>query len=84
MQVNSYAPDTTAVDHLRLVLQGAGIVRFANNSLDAYKEKKDFVYVAIFIGRTGEVCRYFLFQTREGGSKVGTPGPCSLYLKVLR
>jgi hypothetical protein len=53
--VNSYSPDRPAVDHHRVILQGASIVRFGNTFLDTYKKGKNFVFVAIFIGdyRTG-------------------------------
>ena len=53
------------------MLQGASIVRFANSFLDAYKEKKNFVFVAVFIGDTGVADRYFMFQ-KENSEKVPT------------
>ena len=62
MEVNSYAPGRPAADYHRLMLQGASIVRFANTFLDAYKEKNNFVFVAIFISAGGLADRYFMFQ----------------------
>jgi hypothetical protein len=65
VEVNSYAPGRPAVDHHRLMLQGASIVRFANTFLDAYQEKRNFVFVAIFISAVGLADRYFMFQKRD-------------------
>jgi hypothetical protein len=50
------------VDLIRLMLQGASIVRFANTMPDAYKKEKDFVFVAIYIHNDGQVDRYLLYQ----------------------
>ena len=47
------------------MLQGASIVRFANTKLDPYKEQKNFVFVAIYIGFAGEVQRYLLYQNEK-------------------
>ena len=44
------------------MLQGASIVRFANTMLDAYKQEKDFVFVAIYIESNGQANRYVLYQ----------------------
>jgi hypothetical protein len=41
------------VDLIRMMLQGASVVRFANTKLDAYKKKKNFVFVAIYIDSSG-------------------------------
>jgi len=46
-----------------MLLQGAAIVRFANAFLDEFKEKKDFVLIAIFIQDSGTAIRHTLFQT---------------------
>ena len=70
VEVNPYSPDRLPVDHHRVILQGACIVRFANTFLDAYKER-NFVFVAIFIGDTGLVDRYVLYQ-KEGSQEVRT------------
>ncbi len=61
------------------MLQGASVVRFAN-TLDAYKNEKNFVFVAVFVDDTGLTDRYVLFQ-RVGSRKVRAH---SLYIfKVL-
>jgi hypothetical protein len=65
VEVNSYSPGRPAVDHYRLMLQGASMVRFANNFLGAYKTERNFVFVAIFIGDTGVADRYLMFQKRN-------------------
>ena len=71
VEVNSNSPDRPAVDHHRVILLGASIVRFANTFLDAYKKERNFVFVAIFIGDTGLVDRYVLYQ-KEGSQEVRT------------
>ena len=53
------------MDLFRLMLQGASIVRFANTKLDAYKEQKNFVFVAIYIDFNGDVQRYLLYQNEK-------------------
>lgn len=73
--VNSHS-DRPPVDHHRLMLQATGIVRFANTFLDAYKENKNFVFVAIFIDDTGLASRYFLYQ----GKSSDEVGMHSLYI----
>lgn len=79
VEVNSNPPDKPAVDLHRLMLQGASVVRFAN-TLDAYKNEKNFVFVAVFVDNTGLTDRYVLFQ-RVGSRKVRA---LSLYIfKVL-
>ncbi|KAH9041661.1 kinase-like domain-containing protein [Lactarius pseudohatsudake] len=57
------------VDHDRLMLQGASVVRFANTTLDTYKIEKNFVFVAIYISGDGRADRYVLYQ-RKGSDKV--------------
>ena len=69
VEVNS-TQNQPQVDRIRLMLQGASIVRFANTNLDAYKERKDFVFVAIYIDNKGEVERYLLYQ--DTGNRVRT------------
>jgi hypothetical protein len=53
------------VDLIRLMLQGASIVRFANTMLDAYKKEKDFIFVTIYIHNDGQVDRYLLYQDKK-------------------
>ncbi|KAF8258396.1 kinase-like domain-containing protein [Lactarius quietus] len=62
--------DRYPVYYIRLMVQAASIVRFAN-TLDTYKKEKDFVFVAIFIFRAGVVRRTLLYQNRnKDGDKV--------------
>ena len=63
------------------MLQGASIVRFANTFLDAYKEKRNFVFVAIFIGDLGLADRYFMFQ-KTGSEKVHSRALLSYVIKI--
>ena len=65
VEVNSNPPGGEAVDHHRLIIQGASVVRFANSFLDAYKAEKDFIFVAIFFTGTAEAVRYLLYQKKE-------------------
>ncbi|KAH9080330.1 kinase-like domain-containing protein [Lactarius deliciosus] len=46
------------------MLQGASVVRFAN-TLDTYKNEKNFVFVAIFISGAGQADRYVLYQKKD-------------------
>ncbi|KAH9995504.1 kinase-like domain-containing protein [Russula vinacea] len=69
VEVNSHSPDRPPVDHHRVILQGASVVRFANTFLDAYKKERNFIYVAIFISDIGQVDRYLLYQ-KEGSRRV--------------
>ena len=65
VEVNSYARDRPALDHNRLLLQGAFVVRFANGFLDAYKKKKSFAFVTIFITAEGMAVRHILYQAMD-------------------
>ncbi|KAH9052933.1 hypothetical protein EDB83DRAFT_2265766 [Lactarius deliciosus] len=69
VEVDSNSPDRPAMDHHRLMLQGASVVRFANTTLDTYKIDKNFVFVAIYISGDGHADRYVLYQ-RKGSDKV--------------
>ena len=53
---DSYPPDL-----VRMLLQGAFIVHFAN-TLRAYKDKRSFVLVTVYMRGDGEATRYSLFQ----------------------
>ncbi|KAH9160311.1 kinase-like domain-containing protein [Lactarius sanguifluus] len=64
VEVDSNSSDRPAEDHHRLMLQGASVVRFAN-TLDTYKNEKNFVFVAIFISSTGQADRYVLYQKKD-------------------
>ncbi len=48
---------------VRMLLQGAAIVRFANTFLTAFQ--KDFVLAAIFVWEDGRAPRYALFQEQN-------------------
>ena len=48
-----------------MLLEGAAIVRFANTFLDAFKAKKDFILVVIFVWDDGQVSRCSLFQQQH-------------------
>ena len=62
VEVNSTTTKHRPVDLVRMLLQGAAIVRFANKFLDKYQTKKDFVLIAIFIRDAGTATCYTLFQ----------------------
>lgn len=64
VKTGSNSPGRAAMDHQCLMLQGASIIRFANTYLEAYKEKRDFVFVAIFISDVGQADRYLIYQTK--------------------
>ncbi|KAH9961317.1 hypothetical protein BC827DRAFT_340955 [Russula dissimulans] len=49
-------------DEIRMLLEGAAVVRFASGFLDEFKAKKDFVLNAMFIWEYDHVGRYTLFQ----------------------
>ena len=55
---DSYPPDL-----VRMLLQGAFIVHFAN-TLRAYKDKRSFVLVTVYMRSDGEITRFLLFQRR--------------------
>ncbi|KAF8263658.1 hypothetical protein EI94DRAFT_567713 [Lactarius quietus] len=70
VEVNSGRPQQDVLgygvlDHRRLMLQGASIVRLANQYLDTYKEEKNFFFVAIYIGHNGEAMRHIMYQTMD-------------------
>ncbi|KAH8982946.1 kinase-like domain-containing protein [Lactarius deliciosus] len=69
VEVDSNSPDRPAVDHHRLMLQGASVVRFPNTTLDTYKIDKNFVFVAIYISGDGQAHRYVLYQ-KKGSDEV--------------
>ncbi|KAH8979252.1 hypothetical protein EDB92DRAFT_2118863 [Lactarius akahatsu] len=64
VEANASSSERPAVDHHRLMLQGASVVRFAN-TLDTYKNEKNFVFVAIFISGAGQADRYVLYQKKD-------------------
>ena len=66
------------MDLIRMLLEGAAIVRFANTFLNAFRQAKNFVLCAIFIWNNGAATRYTLFQ-RQNGHEVC----CVLYISKL-
>ena len=52
-------------DLIRMLLQGAATVRFADTFLDTFKGRKDFVLVAIYIWDNGKTTRHILFQRQN-------------------
>ncbi|KAH9960197.1 kinase-like domain-containing protein [Russula dissimulans] len=50
---------------VRLLLEGAAIVRFANTFLEAFRRAKNFVLCAVIILSNGEVIRYTLYQEQD-------------------
>ncbi|KAH9168845.1 kinase-like domain-containing protein [Lactarius sanguifluus] len=68
--VNSTLLGQSAVDHHRMMIQGASVVRFANTTLDTYKNEKNFVFVAIYISGSGQADRYLLYQRKDSGDEV--------------
>ena len=49
---------------VRMLFQGAAMVRFANTFLTAF-QKKDFALAAIFVWEDGRASRYALFQEQN-------------------
>lgn len=62
VDVQSTPGDDWPPELVRMLLEGAAIVRFANTFLDAFKEKKDFILVAVFVWNDGTAFQYSLFQ----------------------
>ena len=58
-------------DKHHLMVQAVSMVRYAN-TLRAYKEKKSFIFVAIFISHKALAERYLLFQQGEEPQHVRT------------
>ena len=70
------------VDKVRLILEGAAIVRFANTFVDTFKQKRDFVLIAVYIGRNGYAEAFTLFQKPNDQKEYGgamTGDVCVLY-----
>ncbi|KAH9003154.1 kinase-like domain-containing protein [Lactarius hatsudake] len=70
VEVGSTLLGQSAVDHHRMLIQGASVVRFANTTLDTYKTEKNFVFVAIYISVYGQAHRYVLYQRKDSDDKV--------------
>jgi hypothetical protein len=65
VEINSTNVKLWPTDLIRLLLQGAAIVRFANAFLEAFCEAKNFVLCAVFIWDDGEATRHILFQKQD-------------------
>ena len=72
VEVNSYLPDGPLAHHYRLILQGASIVRVTNVPFNAYKEKKNFGFVAVIINDIRIADRYSGLLYRKVGRKART------------
>lgn len=82
VEVNSTAAKVWPLDLIRMLLQGAALVRFANEFLGDFKEKRDFVLIAIFVRDAGTATRYALFQT---GSPQDSEAVCyAIYKRACR
>lgn len=57
-----------AQDELRLLLEAAFVVRFANKFDKTFNKKKNFILVAFYIASNGSATRYTLYQ--EGSEDV--------------
>ena len=47
------------------MLQAASIIQFVNTNLNVYDEKRDFMFVAIYINKQEKVKCYPLYQKDE-------------------
>jgi len=65
VEVNSTSTKPWPQDLLRMLVQGAAIVHFANIFLNTFKAKKSFVLVAIYVHDDGRATRYSLFQQQN-------------------
>jgi hypothetical protein len=62
VEINSNGSnDDMPPDCIRMLLQGVFVVRVAN-TLAEFKEKKDFVLVALYFHANGRASRYLLFE----------------------
>ncbi len=67
-------------DMVRMLLQGASVVRTANGFLDAFKDK-NFVLIAFYIFADGKVSRFILYQS---GTHPKRKVCCSSYTEVVQ
>ncbi|KAF8125462.1 kinase-like domain-containing protein [Boletus edulis] len=66
VQVNSTPKTQFPKDLRRMLATGAFIVRFANNFVSKFSQRKDFVLCTFFIAANGTATRYNLFQKLDG------------------
>ncbi len=62
MVVKSKPKEELPDDLIRMLLEGAAIVRFANRFLNTFIANGDFVLFAIYVWDNGKATRYSLFQ----------------------
>jgi hypothetical protein len=70
IEVNSTSANQPQYDHIRMLLQAASVVRFANQHLEKYRTDKSYVLMAAYIDSDGEVHRYIMFQDKQKGHDV--------------
>src|SRR5580658_9265374 len=62
VEINSTVTNVWPPDLILMLLSGASVVRFANEYLERFRTKKQFVLVAMFIQQNGEATLYLLYQ----------------------
>jgi hypothetical protein len=62
VEVNSHPKKLWPENLIRLLVQGASVVRFANKFVEKFKRKKDFVLFAMYVWDNAKITRYALFQ----------------------
>ena len=62
VEVKSTPGPSWPMDLIHMLTTGAYIVRLANKTIPAFREKKNFVLCAIFIWDDDDATRYVLFQ----------------------
>jgi len=68
VEVNSSLPGDWPQDLARMLLQGAAVVRLANTFMGAFKRKRNFVLVSVYIHADGTATRFTQYQV--GGDTV--------------
>ena len=63
-------------DDIRLLIQAASVVRFANLHLDKYQTNRDFFLVSVYIHKSGQADRRIVYQDPDTSRTVrGIPSP---------
>ncbi|KAJ8520604.1 hypothetical protein ONZ45_g2588 [Pleurotus djamor] len=57
-------------DFIRMLIQGASLVRLANQHLDPFKREKTFILVCVFVRNEGTIDWLTLFQSPAQGDRV--------------
>jgi hypothetical protein len=68
IQVNSTETECCPEEEVRMLLQGAAVVRFANTFLEDYNQHQTFVLVAIYLKTDGTASHYTLFEPERSKS----------------